>query len=239
MIRIIKALGLASLAVAATSMALTSFAEASQVHISSVLEKAVLTGQQADENVFHTSAGTVQCSTATFEGTAQSGGQQVTAQELTVTPTYSGCKAFSLTAQVRMNGCKYTITNNNGAGHTTEKTAYVDITGCTSGKQIEVNMAFGGCIATIPEQHNRSHLVLFNQVSNPSDVIVDATVFGITYELHGGLCGHPTTQPTHNGTYLGEVLGQAFVDNGSETVTSHTHQYNKVKDGAQVPLQAT
>ncbi len=245
MIRNIKALGLAIVAVGAMSMAVAASVQAAELH-ATTQGSAVLTGQQTQQHVFQTQAGTVTCGTANFEGTVASQGTQVTAQEATITPTYSGCEAFGLNATVQMNGCKYTITGkaNTNTGATTALTSYVDVSGCTSGKQIVVNAAGGLCTATIPEQHNLSHLVYKDEGTpgtSTEDVGVDVTVSGITYELHGLFCpGGGATGLRHDGTYHGKATFKAFVDSpGQQQVTEHGHQFNKPNEGAQVGLRAT
>jgi hypothetical protein len=242
MTRNIKALSLAFGVVAALGIMAVSAAQASELH-ATWQGLAAVTGQQTEQHQITTSAGTVSCTTATFEGGVEGQGSQITAQEFTLTPTYGGCTAFGLAAQVKMNGCKYTLTNQSGTegNHTTPRTAWVDITSCTAGKSMEVNAGFGGCIATFPQQHHLSHAV-FTNTSHPvpHDVNVEVTILGMTYELHGGLCGHPTTALTHNGTYAGKTTLRAYVGVGFEQVTQHGVQFTRVKhNGLQVGLIAT
>jgi hypothetical protein len=236
MTRKTKALGLALVAVAAMGT-MAAAAQATQLHVNTP-NTALLTGEQLVKlkyQITTSAAGpSVQCSSAHFEGTAEQLGQpQVTAQELTLTPQYTGCQFIGLAASTTMNGCKYTFTN---AAPTAAKTMLVDITGCTAAApRIEVHTP--GCTLTFPEQHNLSH-VTFAQ--NGTHVDMNLTLSGIKYETHGAACAHqPETTPRTDASVTGTVTLKGFVDNGSEVATHNGHQYNKGKAGAQVSLLVT
>jgi hypothetical protein len=241
MTRKIKVLGLAIVAVAAMSMAAAS-TQAFEMHTVNA-GHVTLTGEQTTQFVAQTAAGTVVCTTANFEGTTPYvSGTQITGQESTLTPTLAGCQAFGLAAQIKMNGCKFTITNKSAAGVTTSKTGYVDIVGCTVGKQIEIIGGGGACTETIPQQNNLSHVVFENKGSgSQADVEINLTLSGITYEIHGGFCpGSPTqTVLTHDGKTEGKATFKSHKYAGSEQVTLHSHQYNKLLAGEQVGMLAT
>lgn len=249
MIRNIKALGLAIVAVAAMSMVAASAVQASELHVTTAENNAVITGQQTGINRFQITppeGASVECEEATFEGTVSraGAGQQITTKDTQVTATYAKCTAFGIGSQVLMNGCKYTITGEHTpAGQQTPvtanpangKTAYVDITGCTSGKQVEVKAP--GCTIKVPEQNTLSHLVFSNTGSgNTQDVDVEITVTGITYQVSGLLCGHTTNVTTHDGVYTGNATFRAYKDTAPQQVTLHGHQYSKLGDDLQVQL---
>ncbi len=261
MIRNIKALGLAIVAVAAMSVVAASAAQASELH-ATVPNQANVTGEQVIAHKFQlTKSGAVtQCTQASFEGTITNTGQsqqQTTEQELTVTPTYSGCKTVGINSQVLMNGCKYTITGSHtpqgGQAQTTALTAWVDVTGCTAGKAIEIKLS--GCTVTVPEQTTLSHLKFKNIAEvqhqpsgqiTPHHVEVEVDVKGITYEFHGIACPKPldgqpveVTKLTHDGDYTGTATFKAYVDSSTPQVTKHGHQYTEHKCGNQVGLLAT
>jgi hypothetical protein len=244
MIRNIKVLGLAFVAVAAMSAVAAGSAQASQLHATRAGD-VVVTGTQSTQHVFVTSAGEVKCTNGQLEGTVPfTSGTQVTEDHITVTPTYSGCTGFGLAATVQMNGCKYTITGTHtpvgGQPQTNALTAWVDVTGCTEGKKITVNAGFGGCVATVGEQHTLSHVTFTNVPGQLHHVTDKATVTGIAYELHGGLCGHPTTVITNNGSYTGGTTLKAFEKTGEHEVTEHGHKFKKqTHNGVQVGLLAT
>jgi hypothetical protein len=254
MIRNIKALGLAFVAVAAMSAFAVSAAQGSELHAQTA-KGANITGEQepGQQLIFKYTGPSAEtkCTQVTFEGTAKDVVQpepadgQTTSQELTLTPTITGCKTFGLASVLDMNGCKYTITNKTAAGVTTALKATVDITGCTAGKQIEVTAS--GCTIRVPEQHNLNDLGFVNLATVPKTVTMNITIQGITYQLTGALCPGTTGVLTHDGDITGSVTLKAFVDNGTLKAI-HTnqfngvhnqHEYDKLICGAQVDLFAT
>ncbi len=261
MIHNIKALSLAIVAVAAMSVVAASAAQASELH-ATVPNKANVTGEQSVSlKPQYTKSGSIsQCTQAIFEGTITNKGQsqqQTTEQELTVTPTYSGCKTVGINSQVLMNGCKYTITGSHtpqgGQAQTTALTAWLDITGCTAGKSIETKLS--GCTITVPEQTTLSHLKFTNIAevqhqpsgqTTPHHVEVQFNIQGITYEYHGIACPKPLdgqpvliTKLTHDGDLTGNATFKAYEDSSTAQVTKHGHQYTEHKCGNQVGLLAT
>ncbi|HST70742.1 MAG TPA: hypothetical protein VLI94_13935 [Solirubrobacterales bacterium] len=100
MIRKFKALGLAMVAVLALSAIGVSTAQA-QFTASSYPATVTATSELGND-VITTEGGSVECKSQ-FEGTLTEA-----SNTLTVTPTYTNCKAFGFTsATVNMNGCKY------------------------------------------------------------------------------------------------------------------------------------
>jgi hypothetical protein len=233
----IEQLALALVAIATMSMTAASVVQASELHAAAGPNASIL-GEQTTSNVFTTDSGTVTCTQALFEGTAPSATSgTTTAQELTVTPTYTGCKAFGLNATVDMNGCEYTIT---GAGQPA-LTATVDVV-CnkTVGKVIEVTAA-GGCTVTVgPQGVGGGHLIFSAGTSSPADVTVNITRYAISYEGHGVCPSLPATTPTTGGTYTGGATFKARVDAGAAQATHNGHTYQKLaQTGALVALTAT
>jgi hypothetical protein len=247
MIRNIKALGLAFVAVAAMSMAAASAVQASELHATHPGD-VVITGSQIEQHKFqitHPNGPNTNCTAANFEGTVPwSGvGQQVTSNDVTVTATYSQCKSFGLNATVRMNGCKYTITGkaNTNTGATTALTSYVDITCPTAGKQIEVIAGGGACVITVPGQHNLQHIVFSNttEAGKPHHTHANITITGITYQTHGEACLHEQTVTRSDAQYTGQATFRAFKKLGQHQVTEHLHQFEKQTHAEQVGLLAT
>jgi hypothetical protein len=246
-----RSLCLAFVAVAAMSMAAAA-AQASELHVTTQAQTAAITGEQTPGTNFvfqinPPGGPKTICDQLLFEGdvTRPGAGTQITAQELTLTPTFTGCKSFGVTATVRLNGCKYTITNklNNV---TTALKATVDITGCTTipnqQNHLPIEVQTGGCQITVPQQHNLSDIGFQNQGipgQNTEDVHVNFTISGLTYQLHGMLCGHPVTVTTHNGTLHGVATLKAFQHLGTEVKTHEGHEYQKIIIGAQLGLVAT
>lgn len=235
MTRKIKGLGLAFVAVAAMSMVAAGGAQASELHANFNGNVSVFGNQTAQQHVFTTKAGTVKCEQAFFEATVTKvSGTQVTAQDVTATPRYTGCQAFGTSANIDVNGCKYTLT---GASQPA-LTALVDVTGCTSGKGIEITTAI--CRMTVPAQNSISHLVFANTTAQ--DVDVSITASAITYQADGPLCPNMATGQTLNdGTYVGQATFQAREDKGSGAATTHNgHEYTPLlQTGALVALQGT
>ena len=136
MTRKIKTLGVALVAVFALTAVMASAASAASFTASSYPTTG--TGVSAIGNdVLMTEAGTVECAVH-FEGTLVG-----ESSDLTVTPTYTNCKAFGFVSAT-MTGCKYTFT----AVSTTS--ANVDVVNpCT--------ILVSNCHVTVPNQGSLSH----------------------------------------------------------------------------------
>lgn len=231
--RKIKRFGHVLLVISALGLITASAAQASELHVAAGPNADVF-GEQTTQHVLTTDSGSIAATQALFESTlsTQTSGT-TTAQELTLTPTYTGASAFGLNATIDMNGCEYTIT---GSG-TPALTADVDIV-CnrTAGKVIEVTTLT--CTVTIPAQSVGGHVTFTN---GPGfHVSANFTLSGITYEGHGFCPNLSATALTHNGTYAGGTTFKARVDTGSEQATHNGHTYQKLKQtGALVALTAT
>ena len=180
MIRNLKSLGLALMAVAAFGVVGVSAASAAEFHSEGATT--TLTGTQTSQHVFTTTAGTVKCNTATFSGT-QSG---ATTQFVTVTPFYSGCIAFGfINVPIHVNACTYTFDANNSG--------QVEIK-CPAGKAIE--MTAPGCTTTIGAQKGLKSRTYTNEGAGTTrELTVHTNIAGIHYVE----CGTTRT----NGTYVG------------------------------------
>jgi hypothetical protein len=184
MIRNLKSLGVIVAAVFAMSAIGASAASAAEFHAGS--SSGFITGTQisgAGGHVFTTSAGTVTCSVAHFEGTFTSS----TATSQTITPKYEKCTAFGfINVPIHINGCDYNFTAATGG--------QVHII-CAAGKAIEITTP--GCTTTVGTQ-----TVEKNEFTNSTDtttgkmhVILHTTVSGIVYNECGTV--------RNNGTYKG------------------------------------
>lgn len=245
-----KVLGLALVTATALSAIAASAAQAGSLDIGK--NPAVVTGhtepvQSLSFNLQKTGGGTqlkASCQTASFEGTVTQEGSQTqqNVTDATLTPTFGtghkasdpqGCVVVGQKSQVIMNGCKFTLT---GSGHAAN-TATLDIVGCTAGKQIEVRNA--ACTLKVGEQNGLSHVV-GAQVSS-HEVTLQATVTGITAQQSGGaLCpdgAAPHTGP--NASFSGNLTVKAYEDLGSEQVTTHEHQYNRLIEGTTTTIAST
>lgn len=244
MIRSIRALGLAFLAIAAMGAFAAASAQAQEVHITTQ-SSAVITGSQVagSNHVFQVNVfSTVTCTTGTFEGTVKVGettkeeqasenGTQITTKHITITPTYSGCQAFGEPATIRMNGCKYTIRGQAAL------TSTAQVVGCTSGKKIEIEVPSFGCKTQVGEQAELGgHDIFANNAEKAPEkhhVQDNATVTGIV-STGEGLC-----PGSNNGQYKGKTTIKAFVDSGTTQVTNHSHQYTQHNCGAEVGILGT
>ena len=203
MIRNIKILGVAFVAMLAMSAVIASAASATGFTLRSETVPTQLTGKQhAGNDVFTTHAGKVECTEATYLGE-----QTVTpTNEVSVTPTYSGCTAFGFAnTPIDVNGCSYKFTTVTKEGANFEGAADVV---CPANKVIEVT-AFG-CTVTVGTQAGLGKVTFTNiGTTTTREVTVDVNLTGIKYEEHNkGI--FPTckfnTVPTNNGTYSGAGL---------------------------------
>jgi hypothetical protein len=254
-----KGLGLAFVAIVALS-AMASAAQASQFHISkeglpfspSTITATNEAGQEPTlevQNTTKTATLQVKCQTASLEGTTT----EATPTEITTTATYGtgkgneaeaqGCTLAGLKAQVLMNGCKYTFTGSHtptgGVPQTSALTAWVDVTGCTAGKKIEVKSPLAACTLTVGEQNTLSHVVFTNLATAPKTVTGKATVSGITVTQDGIGCPDGNGHTGTNAGFTASTIIKASVDSQDVLVTKHGHQYTEHICGAQIDIQAT
>jgi hypothetical protein len=179
------------------------------------------TGDQDGGTHVLTTTATVKCTTASF--TASSSGASV--NELTVTPSYSGCSAFGFaTAHWKTNGCTYTystpttITSNEVTYHPSGR-LFV----CPGGSKMEITpTAFGVsvCTQSIPPQEPKGgHTISRNAGSfSAMDVTYQFTLFEIQYTGTGGACGSSGA----NGTYEGSTTWRCFQNSAHTTVRGCT-----------------
>jgi hypothetical protein len=230
MIRNIKILGLAFVAVMGMSSMSSSAAQAApgEFHVATA-QKANLTAQiiAGQKHQFQIGSVPISCSVANFESTVQGESPQITFNQVTVTPTYSACEFLGSGATVRMNGCQYKLVG------TAELTAQLQVVNCTIGKKIELISAGGLCTITVGTQEPLSHVVFVNNSLEPKDIEAKVTVGLFVYERDGVLC------PQGEGRLTGNTTVRAFIDNGTEQVTEHNHQFKKIKCGAQVGIFGT
>ena len=168
MIRNLKVLGLALVAICAMSAMVASAASAVP-SFTSANYSATITGtggENASEKFVLNAADhsqSVECKTSNYHGSLAAA-----SSTLTVAPSYENCKAFGfLEAEVNPEGCKYVF-------HATEKVAagkykaHVDIT-CPTGQSIKINA--GNCKTEVKAQEGLTTASINN---NASDVSVTA-----------------------------------------------------------------
>jgi hypothetical protein len=204
--------------IGASPAVVSGHAEAGQQHILTI------PGSGSSFNVI--------CNSATLEG----GTTGTPLDELTVTPTFGGCRLAGSLVTVQMNGCRYTFT---GIGQPTH-TFSTDIVGCTAGKQIQIKWAL--CTVDIPQQNGLAHLVASNTGLEGNEVTLSATMAGITNLQTGLAC--PAGNNAHGQTmsFSGNTTLKAFTDGkqgGQSPVIKHGHEYVEQVPGELVGLVAT
>jgi hypothetical protein len=217
MIRNLKALSLALVAVAALSALAASSASAAD-KFTTTKESAIVTGVSHD-NVFKVTNPDVrvECTTSKFIGTLKNN-----AEEATVFATYNGTKnvvphtthcntSIGTTGTVDMNECDYVLT-----GATTQKDAgltdAVIHVVCPAGGEIVITTSL--CSITIPGQTPTEGGVTYKNEAG-GKVKVTATATGITYTTQGPFCGlGGLPAEANNADYNGTVVVSGFEDKG-------------------------
>jgi hypothetical protein len=208
MIRNLKALGLALVAVCAMSAFAASAAQATAGSFSWDSGTTKLDANGVGEQIFELTAGTVKCNTVTGSTKVSgTGAESVTSETITYTDAGKEDKCrgpFGTEPKIEMNGCQYrfnagTTVASAPNGHTT---GTVDIVNCTNvDKSITVNAP--GCIVHIQEQNGLGP-VTYKTAKNGSfeDVTVEAAVTNIKYTHTGFLCSNGSAT---NGKYTGNA----------------------------------
>jgi hypothetical protein len=219
MIRNLKVLGLALVAVCAMSAVAASMASADTFN--SVGGVAVsLTGKQTGTgDVFTTTAGTVKCKEVTYTGTSTSGVTTVTGVPSYPAKTAGGeqnCTGFGFPAEINTNGCKYLF--HIGAA----TTGTLDVV-CEAGKEITVTATSGAtvkCIVHVPAQTGLGTITYKNTGSGTTqEVEIEANVSGLKYKHTAGSgLGACTTGEASAGTYVGKAIVTGETDGGSTHV---------------------
>jgi len=171
MIRNLKTLGVALCAVLALSVVAASAASAANYTASSY--PAIGTGTSAVGNdVFKTEAGNVECKSH-FTGTLAAA-----SSTLTVTPTYTECKAFGfLNATVTMGTCDYQFQAPTLVSADNYTAAVKVVCGATP-----ITITAGTCKATVGAQSPAGNVAITDETA-AGDVKVKANVTGINYTV--------------------------------------------------------
>jgi hypothetical protein len=224
MIRYLKVLGLALIAVFAMSAAAASSASAVVDRFTCIeQEKCDVTAEGTHTFGTKGSTLTVTCTTEKYTGTLTNGVAGATS--LQFTPTYDNCTALGGATTINVNGCTYDLT-----GHTTthnktttgtETDAPVHIT-CPGANKIEIKAPM--CTISIGAQNGLHGAVYDKQGSGPTqDIKMTTTVDDISYTTFGfgcGLAGLPASGK--DGTLTGSVTAKAWLHNSSHVVANHT-----------------
>jgi hypothetical protein len=215
MIRNLKVLGLAFVAMLAMNAVVASAASASEYTCGSYECKA--TGSNlAGGETFTTPGGTVKCNSHyvietinTANGTGLTGPDD----EVTVTPTYSNCTAFGfVNATVTMHGCDYVFhAGASTGGGVYDNTADIE---CPTEKPITIKA--GTCLVDVPEQTGLTNVKTTNVAGG---ITVQPDVHSVTINVTEDGFGCPFTQKGHTtASFHGHVLVSA-TEGGSISVS--------------------
>jgi len=193
MIRNLKALGLALVAVFAMSAIAASAASALEFTATNGNYPVKFSGTQpaAEPHAFTADGFTTECKVAEFNGT-----QKAKSSTSSATPTYKECEVAGsggfLSATVTMNGCEYVFDVSGGANAT------VDLV-CPAGKDVTIDA--GSCVIHIAPFENKSHV---NMSNNKPHIDAKPTVSGIHAVLTDAfLCPFEGNTTTTTGTLTG------------------------------------
>ena len=132
-----------------------------------------------------------------------------TTSTASVTAEYNEMRAFGTRAEVKMNGCVYTLAT---VATSSPATANVSIS-CPEGRNIEIINSSLPCTIHIGTQGPLTHIVFSNSGTEPTHVNTNITVSGIRYTMTQATC--PRRGGTfNNATYNGESTLEGFNDNG-------------------------
>jgi hypothetical protein len=224
MIRNLKVLGVAFAAVLALS-AVAATAASAEGKVTCTSYPCTLTGTSPLENdVFNTEGGKVECKAAFHSLISEA------SSSLTVTPTYTECRAFGfVNATVNMNGCDYLFTTptkigshewTSGSPSPTTNPSEVTHVLCPVGKAIEISS--GTCKLAIHPQTLAGHLIITNTTNTPeklNDIDIQATYENIKYTVvtDGFGCPFSGTGEKSGATY--KQTKEVTID--AENATTH------------------
>lgn len=152
-----------------------------------------IAGSQTSVPVIATNSGNIKCSSTVLTGNlaAASG-------TISVSPSYSGCKAFGVPATVNTNSCQYALTSTNESA---PFTGSLEIACAKEGDAIEFS-ASTYCSVKLPAQKGLGAVSLENTGTGSSRSInLSLNVTGLTYIETGPSCASNGTFA--NGTFTG------------------------------------
>ena len=220
MIRNLKALGLAFVAVLALGAVAASGAQAEKpAHFTAEAGTTTIkgTGETAiSHQVFTTTAGKVEC-----EGHfTNRGAFNLTDTQLTMNAEYTGCTPFfGAEPKVSMGSCHYTFTAGTyGPAGTSVGSVHLVCANETE----PITITAPGCTVTVkgPQTLSKVHYqTKTNATTGKTDVTVSPEVSNIAYSHTGFLCG---TGSGTTGTYTGPATIEGFNEKGKATNISIT-----------------
>jgi hypothetical protein len=154
---------------------------------------------------------TASCAKATFSGEASG-----FSSAITLTPKYSECTAFSLTATVAMNGCTYVAHAGSAIENGYKYAGSADVS-CPEGKKIKINAGLGECVVEIGPQSGLSGLELQN-TGSPYSVLAKANMSEIVYTVTADnfFCPLSGKGTFSNSSYAGSTLISGSLSGGRQ-----------------------
>jgi hypothetical protein len=201
MLRNLKTLGLALVAVVAMSAVVASAASAVPSFTCAAYPCTVTGSNTAGNETLTTPGGTVQCDSH-FQGTATAA-----SSTLSITPSYDpNCRAFGFFGAVHENGCSYLFhaLSQIGAGHYNHS---VDVV-CPAGKAIVITG--GTCEVDIPAQTGLSSITTQNLANGTITVVPNISNITLNVTKDGFGCPFPGLGH-YKGTYHGDVVFSSSV----------------------------
>lgn len=223
------------------SVALLAAASANAFYIDSEVFPLELESTSSNEHVF-----TVEdelklvCKSVSMTGTMSETGYSVS-----MTPSFSECTAFGISATVSTTGCAYVLT---GEEETETEETFGATVGvdCEEGKAITITA--GTCVLKIPTQTDLGEVTVTNVATSPPSATVDLAITEATYEktTDGFLCPLTGTGVKENGaltgssTVTGKVEGEAApVQVIARTVLCKDKNGNKCAAGQEMKSKGT
>jgi hypothetical protein len=153
----------------------------------------------------------VVCNVTNFDITVSglSSTSAVSIEEVTTTPTISGCEIGGLAATVNISSCKYTLS---GVG-TAALTANVSLTACTSA----ITFTEGTCVLSIPSTSATLEKITYASVAGPPKSVLGTLALKKIPVTAGAGCPANLQAAGNTGDLSGAVSTKAFSDDGGGT----------------------
>ena len=230
MIRIVKALGPALVAVLAMGALVAANASAASFH--SEVERTILTGENESgtQDVIKAGSFEVTCNKSTYSGTSVGGGASgnFVSSSITLHPTYSGCSdnVFGGTDTISTTGCSYIFEAETNA--TKHLPTSIE---CTTGFAIKIIAS--GCTLSFGTQLTSGGEGVKNEGVGSSRDITLTTTFKFKFTKSGFSCGLISATEAE---YTGKTTLKGYIDNGVTGEIDEAASTAVYTEGAQVGI---
>lgn len=215
--KIAKTLGWAAIAAAFLTMLIAGSASAAQFRAPSYPTSLSGEAVSSPSAELKTASGTIKCTSGNISGTLSG-----PSSAITVTPTYSGCKAFGTSATATTNSCRYVLHSSN---ETHPYTGSLDIACTKEGDAIEFRSTGLNCTVKIPAQSSLSTVTF----ENAAGVKVNSVLSNLKYSEVGSGCIAPGE---HTGTYLTNFWIEQVAVASLEAPRFESEKYPSLVSGA-------